>query len=211
MDVVTQLEQACAHGCVLLSETFAVALRPSDPAFSGDGIALRQMPVAAAAPPPAAPIEDGIDDVGGSGFGVSAVGGSGYGISASSASSLRLSLSTAAVSLPHGANAPAVTVRRLGLHRSSPTSPPLAILPGTLLGAAGAASGSLMSASAEKKGDAFDLLPSSDMDLIGALIVHARPVFSSVKLFVGLVRLSSACRKGRALLRYPVLLGCDGT
>ena len=37
MDVLTQLEQACAHGSVLLSETFAVALRPADPTFSGDG------------------------------------------------------------------------------------------------------------------------------------------------------------------------------
>ena len=31
MDAVTQLEQACQPGCVRLSESFAVALRPSDP------------------------------------------------------------------------------------------------------------------------------------------------------------------------------------
>ena len=166
MDVVTQLEQACAHGCVLLSETFAVALRPSDPAFSGDGIALRQMPAAAAVPPPAAPAEDGIDDVGGSGFGVSAVGGSGYGISASSASSLRLSLSTAAVSLPQGVSAPSVTVRRLGRRRvptfSSSTLPPIPA------GGTGGSADSAPTASSAPTGDAFDLLPASDMDLIGA-------------------------------------------
>ena len=28
MDALTQLEQACAHGCVLLSQSFAFALRP---------------------------------------------------------------------------------------------------------------------------------------------------------------------------------------
>jgi len=31
MDAVTQLEQTCLPGCVHLSESFAVALRPSDP------------------------------------------------------------------------------------------------------------------------------------------------------------------------------------
>ena len=57
MDVLTQLEQACDHGAVLLSETFAVALRPADPAFIGDGVAPRAPAPAASAvnDPPAAP------------------------------------------------------------------------------------------------------------------------------------------------------------
>ena len=31
MDALTQLEQACAVGCVRISESFAAALRPNDP------------------------------------------------------------------------------------------------------------------------------------------------------------------------------------
>ena len=155
MDVVTQLEQACAHGCVLLSETFAVALRPADPAFSGDGIALRRASDGFEVPPPAAPAEGGWDDLCGSGIAKEPK------LSASH----RLSMSTSASSLPHGSGAPSVAVRRLGLHRT-----PAAPHHGNVPGAAGDASGSLRSVSAASAptGDAFDLLPASDMDLVGA-------------------------------------------
>ena len=157
MDVVTQLEQACAHGCVLLSETFAVALRPADPAFSGDGIPRQPSDVAAPAESGGDAIVSGIKDP------LFAVAPK----STASSSSLMLSLSTAATSLPHDSRAPSVTVRRLGLQRL-----PAAALPRTASGA-GAGSGTQATAS-EATGDAaFDLLPADDMDLLGACAPRA--------------------------------------
>ena len=151
MDVVTQLEQACAHGCVLLSETFAVALRPMDPAFSGDGIPRKSSDVA-----DPGPSDSGEDIFSGDPLLAAAPK------STASSSSLMLSLSTAATSLPHDARAPSVTVRRLGLQRA-----PTAALPktthntGTVIG--------IQAAANDATGDAaFDLLPASDMDLVGA-------------------------------------------
>ena len=159
MDVLTQLEQACAHGCVLLSESFAVALRPSDPALVGDGLALRRASGAAAATFPDAPVSDGFED---DDVGIRDAIHDPLSSDAASftpalpppsmRSSLRLSLSTAATPLSHGAGAPAVTVRRLGLHGeapsfspSAPSAPPPGAVPGDVGAAANAA---LRSASA---------------------------------------------------------------
>ena len=165
MDVLTQLEQACAHGCVLLSETFAVALRPTDPAFSGDGVALRRASGGAAAPPPASPAEGSRDAGGGSGVAKDPTRSAAAIESSSTSPSLRLSLSTSAISLPHVTSA-SVTVRRLGLHRV-PTFSTSAPIPTAASEAAGSAGDALM-ASIAATGDAFDLLPAADMDLIGA-------------------------------------------
>ena len=172
MDVLTQLEQACAHGCVLLSESFAVALRPSDPALVFPLPPPPSDSDSAAAAPPSGPAE-GVDN---------ATAGSSINtdplllaarapVSTPSSSSLRLASPPAAAS-PQGAVARSVTVRRLGLRRV-PTFSPSALLPGAVSGVgatSGARSGAVsgvISASAGT-GDAFDLLPASDMDLIGA-------------------------------------------
>ena len=160
MDVVTQLEQACAHGCVLLSETFAVALRPADPAFSGDGVPRQSSDVAAAGPS-----ESGEDIF--SGVIVKDPLLSAVPMFTASSSSLMLSLSTAATSLPHDARAPSVTVRRLGLQRV-----PTAVLPRTTPGAC--AGSGIQAAASDATGDAaFDLLPASDLDLVGACALRA--------------------------------------
>ena len=168
MDVLTQLEQACAHGCVLLSDTFAVALRPTDPALIGDSSESSLPPPPpdsdATAPPPG-PAEG--DEAGTVGSGIPPdpllrASRAPVPAPSRSSSSLRRSLSTAATSL-QGAASPSVTVRRLGSRRVSIVSPS-ALLPGA---AAGAASGvRLMSASAST-GDVFGLLPAGRSTIVG--------------------------------------------
>ena len=122
MDVLTQLEQACAHGCVLLSESFAVALRPADPALVGDGVV--QQP-----PFPAAADDTWVSTLAEGGVKPSIHNGAPEddedpmpprkSITAARASHsidvarLSLATTTAAVALPATA-APSVTVRRLG-------------------------------------------------------------------------------------------------
>ena len=122
MDVLTQLEQACDHGSVLISETFAVALRPADSCLGGDGGNTRLLLMT----PPSAPLGP------------------------SSSNVRRL-----------------VAVRRLSTRGASdPHSPPA---PAATPSASGAgADGDPLGAEGQALSADFDLVPSLEMNLVGA-------------------------------------------